>query len=213
MTRLNTRTDAVSADAPASIDPDVACLDAFQRELDYVHATLRRLGAAPCDIEDLAQEVFLVLRGAWARCDQTRRLRPYLFGIAFRISSAHRRRHRREVPLRGIEAAVDLTADLDDAMQSKQARRLILAALDRVPLARRAVLLMHDLDDVPVAEIASILGIPLFTTYSRLRKARRELASAMRRLLTRTRGEVLAHTLPIRRHAGGPTSRAHTRQW
>src|SRR5262245_7129028 len=188
MTRLNAQKDAV---------PDVACLDAFQRELDYIHATLRRLGVAPSDVEDLTQEVFLVLRGAWARCDHTRPLRPYLFGIAFRIASANRRKYRREVPFWGIEAAVDVTADLDDAMQSKQARRLILAALDRVPLARRAVLLMHDLDDVPVAEVASVLGIPLFTAYARLRKARRELAAALRRLLARTREEVVGYTLPV----------------
>jgi DNA-directed RNA polymerase specialized sigma24 family protein len=61
---------------------------------------------------------------------------------------------------------------------------------------------MHDLDDVPVADIASVLGIRLFTAYGRLRKARLELASALRRLLTRTSGEVLAHTLPLRVHVG-----------
>jgi len=63
--------------------------------------------------------------------------------------------------------------------------------------------LMHDLEEVPVAEIASVLGIRLFTVYGRLRKGRRELASALRRLLTRTSDEVLAYTLPVRAHAGG----------
>jgi DNA-directed RNA polymerase specialized sigma24 family protein len=33
---------------------------------------------------------------------------------------------------------------------------------------------------VPVKEVATALGIPLFTVYSRLRKARRELAAAVR---------------------------------
>jgi DNA-directed RNA polymerase specialized sigma24 family protein len=41
---------------------------------------------------------------------------------------------------------------------------------------------MHDLDDVPVTQVASILSIPLFTVYSRLRKARRELEARIRRL-------------------------------
>jgi DNA-directed RNA polymerase specialized sigma24 family protein len=44
------------------------------------------------------------------------------------------------------------------------------------------VLVMHDLDGVPVADIGSVLGIPRFTVYSRLRKARRELETALRRL-------------------------------
>jgi DNA-directed RNA polymerase specialized sigma24 family protein len=43
---------------------------------------------------------------------------------------------------------------------------------------------MRDLDEVPICEIASSLGIPLFTAYSRLRKARRELAARVRRLST-----------------------------
>ena len=146
--------------------------------------------------------MFLALRRSWATSDHTRPLRPYLFGIAFRIASAHRRKRRREVPVANIEAASDESAGLDEALQNKQARALMLAALDRVPLQRRAVLLMHDLDDVPVAEIASVLAIPRFTAYSRLRKARRELASALREMLTRT-DEVLACTSPARVPATG----------
>jgi RNA polymerase sigma-70 factor (ECF subfamily) len=41
---------------------------------------------------------------------------------------------------------------------------------------------MRDLDDIPVDEIAAALAIPLFTAYSRLRKARRELVVAVRRM-------------------------------
>jgi DNA-directed RNA polymerase specialized sigma24 family protein len=42
---------------------------------------------------------------------------------------------------------------------------------------------MHDVDDVPMAEVASALSIPRFTAYSRLRKARRELDATLRRML------------------------------
>jgi RNA polymerase sigma-70 factor (ECF subfamily) len=165
---------------------DEACLVAFHGELDYVCRTLRRLGTAPSDVEDLAQEVFVALRRSWTEYDPNRPLRPYLFGIAFRIASVDarwRRRHRRrEVAL----DAVELTAAVpgpDAALERKQARALVLAALERIPLPRRAVLVTHDLDDVPVCEVADGLGIPLFTAYSRLRKARCELASALRRML------------------------------
>ena len=59
----------------------------------------------------------------------------------------------------------------------------MLAALERIPLRRRAVLVMHDLDDISVADIAAVLHIPLFTAYSRLRKARRELEAVVRQML------------------------------
>jgi RNA polymerase sigma-70 factor, ECF subfamily len=161
---------------------DEACLEAFQHELDYVFRTLRRLGTQPSEVEDLAQEVFLALRGAWADYDPDRPLRPYLFGIAFRIASAHQRKRKREVAF-GVVEIGDAGPGPDDTLQSKQARALVVAALDRIPLPRRAVLVMHDIDDIPVGQVAKVLDIPLFTVYSRLRKARRELEAAVRRML------------------------------
>ena len=161
--------------------PDEACLEAFMRELDYVHRTLRRLGTSPSEADDLAQEVFLVLRKRWTAYDPGRPLRPFLFGIAFRIAAAHYRKSSREVPFEIVEVG-DTGPAPDDALQTKQARALVLAALEHIPLPRRAVLLMHDLDDVPVEDVASALGIPKFTVYSRLRKARREMETAVRRL-------------------------------
>jgi len=161
---------------------DEACLDTFQRELNYIYRTLRRMGASPSEVDDLAQEVFLALRGSWAKYDPARPIRPYLFGIAFRIASAHQRKRNREVAF-GILEPDDVEPRPDEALQAKQARLMVLAALERIPLRRRAVLVMHDLDDIPVAEVASVLGIPRFTAYSRLRKARRELEVALRQLL------------------------------
>ncbi|HVV50669.1 MAG TPA: RNA polymerase sigma factor [Polyangia bacterium] len=177
----------VPSPAP-EMTPDDACLSAFQREVDYIFRTLRRLGTAPGEIEDLAQEVFLALRSSWSTYDQSRPLRPYLFGIAYRIALAHRRKRSREVAY-GILEVGDLAPGPDDALQSKQARALVLAALDRIPLPRRAVLVMHDIDEVPVAEVAAVLSIPRFTVYSRLRKARRELEAVLRRLRREADGE------------------------
>jgi RNA polymerase sigma-70 factor (ECF subfamily) len=166
----------------SEVSPDEACLGAFQSELDYIHRTLHRLGAPSSEVEDLAQDVFLALRSSWPKYDPSRPLRPYLFGIAFRIVSAQRRKRRREVAF-GVVDADDLRPRAEEVLQTKQARAVVLAALERIPLPRRAVLVMYDLDDVPVAEIASVLGVPRFTVYSRLRKARRELEAALRRTL------------------------------
>jgi DNA-directed RNA polymerase specialized sigma24 family protein len=46
--------------APSST-PEHPCLEPFDRELDYIFTTLRRLGAKPGELEDLAQEIFVVL--------------------------------------------------------------------------------------------------------------------------------------------------------
>ncbi len=170
---------------PSAVTPDEACLEAFLRELDYVHRTLRRLGTSPSETDDLAQEVFLALRNCWSRYDPGRPLRPYLFGIAFRIALAHHRKRNREVAFEVVEVS-DMGPGPDEAFQNKQARALVLAALEHIPLPRRAVLVMHDLDDMSVEDVAAALGIPKFTVYSRLRKARREMETAVRRV-TKTR--------------------------
>lgn len=173
--------------AAPQITLDDACLGAFQQELAYVYRSLRRLGISPSEVEDLAQDLFLALRRAWSEYDSTRPLRPYLFGFAFRIASAHQRKRKREVAF-GVVEVDDTGPGPEEALQSKQARALVLAALNRIPLPRRAVLVMHELDDVPVSEVASVLSIPLFTVYSRLRKARRELQAGIRRILREAGG-------------------------
>ncbi len=157
------------------------CLDAYDRELDYIFATLRRLGAAPHEVEDLAQELFMVLHRNWSALDTERPLRPYLFGVAFRIVCANRRRFSREVPHGALDAD-DASALPDGLLQSKESADLLLAALDALPVARRAVVVMHDLDEVPIVEVAKRLSITRFGAYARLRKGRRELAAAVRRL-------------------------------
>jgi len=177
----------VSRAAP-QMSLDDACLGAFQQELGYIYRSFRRLGTPPAEVEDLTQDLFMALRRSWSKYDPNRPLRPYLFGFAFRIAAAHQRKRTREVVSGRVEVD-DTGPGVEDELQSHQTRRLVLAALDRIPLPRRAVLVMHELDDVPVATVASTLSIPLFTVYSRLRKARRELQAGIRRLLREAGGE------------------------
>ncbi len=159
---------------------DETCLDTFQRELDFVYRSLLRLGTAPTDAEDLAQEVFLALRRSWRHFDQTRPVRAHLFAITFRIVAKHRRKNRREIAFKVVEIPDGGPAP-DDQLVAKGPRALLLCALERIGLPRRAVLVMHEIDGVPVDEVAAALGIPRFLVYSRLRKARRDLESALRR--------------------------------
>jgi DNA-directed RNA polymerase specialized sigma24 family protein len=41
---------------------------------------------------------------------------------------------------------------------------------------------MHEVDETPMREIAAHLAVPLFTAYSRLRKARQEFQAALSRI-------------------------------
>lgn len=171
------------ATQPADPPPVEAgdCLQVYQRELDYLIGSLRRLGVHYPDIEDILHEVFLVMLTRWDDYDRARPIRPWLFGIAFRVSSSHRRKGMREV-LGADEEVEDPRAHPDESVSALQNRALLLKALAQVPIERRAVLIMHEVDETPMRDVAKHLDIPLFTAYSRLRKARVELDAALVRL-------------------------------
>ena len=169
---------SLPSDAEETAETD--CLDAFQREFDYLFMILQRMGAGATEIDDLLQEIFVVLHRRWSTLDLTRPLRPWLFGVTFRLLRASRRRRAREVLGTEIELE-DAAANPEESLQDRQSLNLLYVALDRVPAARRSVVVMHDLEGVEIAEIARQLCMSKIGVYTRLYKGRRELASVLRR--------------------------------
>ena len=163
--------------------PDFPTL--YRSEFAYVWKTLRRLGAPARELEDLTHDLFVVVHRHLGAYDPRRPLRPWLFGIAVRVVSDYRRTFRNSHELLQSPTAaeaVDGAPAQDDRLAEAQARALLMSALEGMELDRRAVLVMHDLDGTAVPEIAAVLEIPLNTAYSRLRLARADLATAVKRL-------------------------------
>jgi RNA polymerase sigma-70 factor, ECF subfamily len=167
--------------SPPSPRPEMGAI--FDVHFDYVWNTLRRLGIRESDLEDLSHEVFLKVHARLDDYDAARPLRPWLFGFAYRVAADHRRlaRHRVEVFGAPVEP-VDPLRPADEQIEADQQRALVEAALAELDFDRRAVLLLHDVDEVPVPAIAKELGIPVNTAYSRLRLAREQLAASVQRL-------------------------------
>ena len=161
-----------------------AFAEVFDAQFGYVWNTLRRLGVKEADAQDQAQEVFVVVHSLLGDYDPARPLRPWLFGIAYRIACRWRSlaRHRRELAMDAPPDAPDSRPPADEALASYQARDVVLRALDTIELDRRAVLVMNLLDERPMPEVAEALGIPVNTAYSRLRLARADFKKAVMRL-------------------------------
>jgi RNA polymerase sigma-70 factor (ECF subfamily) len=166
--------------------PDLRQL--FDMHAPYVWNTLRRLGVAEGDLEDLTHDVFVQVQRHFGEYDAARPARPWLFGFAFRIASQDRRRARRRFEVQREAEAVDPSAPPDEQLAARRDRQLVVEALGHVPAERRAVFVLYEIDGVSMDEVARTLGIPLNTAYSRLRVARGEFAAAVRRLRPR-RGE------------------------
>jgi RNA polymerase sigma-70 factor (ECF subfamily) len=141
------------------------------------------MGIGAHDLEDLTHEVFMTVHRRLSDYDSNRPLRPWLFGIAYRIATRYRAlaRHQRET--RGdLHEAVDEKPAVDEQLADHQARQLFARALEALDLDQRAIFLMHDVEECSMPEIAEALSIPLNTAYSRLRLARERLKTEVARL-------------------------------
>jgi RNA polymerase sigma-70 factor, ECF subfamily len=174
-------TDGVAAHAHAAAFQII-----FKAESSYIWNALKRLGVPDRDREDVAHDVLMTVYRRFGDYDPQRPLRPWLFGIAFRVASRYRdlARHQREIIYDHIDVA-DETPGADAQMEAHQARWLLDQALGAVDLDQRAAFVMHDIDGFSVPEIATALSIPLNTVYSRLRLARARVKTALQRLRVR----------------------------
>jgi RNA polymerase sigma-70 factor (ECF subfamily) len=145
---------------------------------------VRRLGVGPMDLKDQSQEVFMTVHGLLPDYDPDRPIRPWLFAIAYRVAARYREA-RAKHPVAEPVDVVDEAPSAHEKLETREAQRLVLEAIQSIELRRRAVFILAEIDEVPVPAIAESLGIPLNTAYSRLRVAREEFAEAVRRLQKR----------------------------
>jgi RNA polymerase sigma-70 factor (ECF subfamily) len=154
---------------------------------DLVWRSLRRFGVRPGDVDDAAQQVFLV---AARKLDviEPGAERSFLVGTAMRVASDARRAatRRREVQDEDpIHERRDSSPGPEELADRHRARALLDEVLDGMPLDLRAVFVLFELEELPTAEIASLVGVPVGTVASRLRRARGEFHRIAARLRAR----------------------------
>lgn len=149
----------------------------------FVWRNLRRLGVSERDVEDRVQEVFVVAHRRFGEfVDRGHGPRAWLFQIALRVAS-DARRHRRRHPVDPDGGVAQERQSVEAPQAAAVARREALDMLDRalstIDVGRRAVLVLHEIEQMTAPDIARALDLPLNTVYSRLRVARVELDAAL----------------------------------
>jgi RNA polymerase sigma-70 factor (ECF subfamily) len=152
----------------------------FDQHAAAVGRTLRYLGVPEADLRDAAQEVFLVINRRYAEFEGRSSLATWIRQICVRVAFAQRRRRirrREEVVDRPPERSIE--ADQQADLERREQRELLTHLLDRLDDEQRAVIVLYEIEMLPMREVAEALGCPLQTAYSRrkaaLEKLREEL--------------------------------------
>ena len=170
--------------------PDAARIrDLVGEHFDFIWRSLRRFGMADGSVDDAAQKVFLVAAKKIGSVAKDRE-RAFLLAIALRVAAAERRRVRRQRLSGDEDDLAALPAPLpgpDELVDRKKARILMNAILDRLPLECRAVLVLYEMEEYTMTEIAALLELPSGTVASRLRRARELFEDEVKRYKARSR--------------------------
>ena len=164
-------------------------LDARLRQLaiehyDFVWRTLRRLGVTPPETDDAAQRVFLALAQKLPSV-QVGKERSFVFGVAMRVAANVRRdratARRREVPEIDADASPSHDVTAEAALAHAEERATLDEILARIPEERRIAFVLFELEELTLAEISELLGVPQGTVTSRVKRAREEFRAAVAR--------------------------------
>lgn len=149
----------------------------YTQSFHQVCRYLRAHGAPDWELEDLAQEVFLVVQRKLPQFDG-RNLPGWLYRIAALTARDHRRRawfrrffHRqRELPKDQAAPRSDPSEHLD----RRQREERLMSILSRMSEKHRAAFILFEIEGMSGEQIAALEQIPVATVWTRLHHARQK---------------------------------------
>ena len=156
----------------------------FMPHLDAAYDFARWLTRDERHAEDICQEAYLRAFKSLDGFDGTSS-RAWLFAIVRNTFYTWFRKNKADaaaVPF--DEETVELESPLgsiDRILQERDARRVVNAALERLPDEFREAIVLRELEDLSYKEIADIAGVPIGTVMSRLARARKLLLQYLQR--------------------------------
>jgi RNA polymerase sigma factor (sigma-70 family) len=145
--------------------------------------TLHRFFAskAPEAVEDLVQATFLAAVESRDRFREDAAFRTYVLAIARKSLFKHYRKRIRGQRALALEAvcAEQVSGSPSLAAAARQELRLLLAALRQIPIDQQIAIELYYWEDLPIAEIATVLEVAPGTIKSRLARAREQLRDAI----------------------------------
>jgi RNA polymerase sigma-70 factor (ECF subfamily) len=146
----------------------------------------RYFGVDSAEMDDVVQDVFVAVYNQLGNLRQPSAIRSWLYTIVKRTSCAYYRGRRTLVESNGsgwsepeVEQVEWLTPQR--ALEHAEQLELLHTLLDKLDAPKREVIILADLEEMSMPDIARMTGVPLNTLYSRLRTSRIELEEAFHR--------------------------------
>jgi RNA polymerase sigma-70 factor, ECF subfamily len=188
MTSAAVRQGRQAAARPVGARPTFA--DVYAAHAQTVARWAARLGGPSADVEDVTQEVFLVVNRRLGEFRGDSALPTWLFGITAKIAANERRRRKlrqwwfRLVPGVGDDAGPTARAVAPgegalEQLEMRERRALFHRALGRLGERQRRALVLFELEEMSVDEVAELLALKPGTTRVLLHRARAAFLKSM----------------------------------
>jgi RNA polymerase sigma-70 factor (ECF subfamily) len=167
--------------APTSGSLAGSLAEIYDVHFDFVWRNARRLGVPEASADDVVQDVFMIVQRRINDFDGRVQLRAWIFGILVRVARDHRRSFRRK-GARNVsldhEAAHSASVVAQGPTPSELAERservrILDMLLSRLDDDKRMLLVLSELEQWTLREIAELLGSNTNTVHSRLRAAKK----------------------------------------
>jgi RNA polymerase sigma-70 factor (ECF subfamily) len=162
---------------------DARLRDLVERHMDLASRIIRNLGIPDCDVDDLLQQAFSITADRLGDITAGKE-RAFLIQTAVRLAASARRARAlsRETPTDELPDVSDGRPSPEELSDQAQTLRMLDRVLDDMDLDLRSVFVLYEIEEVTMAEIATVLQIPPGTVASRLRRAREDFLARVRRL-------------------------------
>jgi len=143
----------------------------FRVEFAAVMRSVTLICRDPERAEDVTQEAFVQLLRHWRKVSRYDRPGAWVRRVAIRLAMQHARRERRRPTLEMAASSPPPTVPPLD--------RDVLDAIAGLPRMQRAAVALYYLEDMPIAEVADVLGCSNSTARVHLHRARVHLAALL----------------------------------
>jgi RNA polymerase sigma-70 factor (ECF subfamily) len=141
----------------------------------YAYALVRHEG----DADDLVQDSLERAVGRWGQKRADGNVRTWLFSILHNLAVSRFRQAKRRGDNFTLDDAPDSALATAPTQEDTVRHGELMRALARLSEDQRSVLLLVSVEDLPYAEAAKVLGLPIGTVMSRLSRARETLRKLM----------------------------------